>query len=156
MELALLAVGKLRPSYRGAADDYLRRLRHYARLTEVEVREASRAGSIVRQRAEEATRLEQRVPPGATTIALARGGEGWSSPDLARRMAQWQQEARPVVLLVGGSVGLDPALIGRASHRWSLGPLTLPHELARVVVLEQIYRGFTILRGEPYHKGSER
>jgi 23S rRNA (pseudouridine1915-N3)-methyltransferase len=71
-------------------------------------------------------------------------------------MARWQQEARPVVLLLGGSVGLDPALIARASQRWSLGPLTLPHELARVVVLEQVYRGFTILRGEPYHKGSER
>lgn len=156
MELALLAVGKLRASYREAADDYSRRLGHYTRLTEVEVREASRAGSVERQRAEEALRLEQRLPAGATMIALARGGTGWSSPDLARHLARWQQEARPVALLLGGSFGLDPALVARADHRWSLGPLTLPHELARVVVLEQIYRGFTILRGEPYHKGSER
>ena len=56
--------------------------------------------------------------------------------------------------MVGGSNGLDPSLLARADSRWSLGPLTLPHELARVVVFEQLYRAFTILRGEPYHKGS--
>jgi 23S rRNA (pseudouridine1915-N3)-methyltransferase len=58
-----------------------------------------------------------------------------------------------VTLVIGGSRGLDPGFLARASTRWSLGPLTLPHELARVLVLEQLYRGFTILRGEPYHKG---
>jgi len=155
MDLVLAAVGRLRPSYREAADDYLGRLAHYTRMNEVEIREASRAGSVERQRAEEAQRLESRLPAGAVVVALARTGEPWSSTEVSRRLARWQQEGRPVAILLGGSFGLDPAVIARAAHRWSLGPLTLPHELARVVVLEQIYRGFTILRGEPYHKGSD-
>lgn len=60
--------------------------------------------------------------------------------------------ARPLALVVGGSTGLDATALARADHRWSLGPLTLPHQLARLVVLEQWYRAWTILRGEPYHK----
>jgi len=86
-------------------------------------------------------------------VALARDGTPWSSQELARQLERWLLLARPVALVLGGSHGLDPALLARAAHRWSLGPLTLPHELARVVVFEQVYRGFTILRGEPYHKG---
>jgi 23S rRNA (pseudouridine1915-N3)-methyltransferase len=117
------------------------------------VREASRAPSAVAQRAEEAARLEARIGEVSTIVALAREGMGWSSRELARQLERWLLAARPITLLIGGSQGLDPALIGRAHVRWSLGPLTFPHELARIVVLEQIYRGFTILRGEPYHKG---
>jgi 23S rRNA (pseudouridine1915-N3)-methyltransferase len=73
--------------------------------------------------------------------------------ELSRRLAEWQREGRPVALAIGGSHGLAGDLVERADDRWSLGPLTLPHELARVVVLEQLYRAGTILRGEPYHKG---
>jgi 23S rRNA (pseudouridine1915-N3)-methyltransferase len=153
VELVLLAVGKLRPSYRDACDDYLRRLSRYAKAREVEVREASRAPTVAAQRAEEGERLLARRPAGARLIALARQGTPWSSEELARQVARWQQEARPVALVIGGSHGLPPELLASA-ERWSLGPLTLPHELARVVVLEQLYRAFTILRGEPYHKGA--
>jgi 23S rRNA (pseudouridine1915-N3)-methyltransferase len=64
------------------------------------------------------------------------------------------QDARPVALAIGGSRGLAADLLAAADDRWSLGPLTLPHELARVVVAEQLYRALTILRGEPYHKGA--
>ena len=64
------------------------------------------------------------------------------------------EEARPLALVIGGSHGLAPDLLAAAGDRWSLGPLTLPHELARVVVAEQLYRAVTILRGEPYHKGA--
>lgn len=155
MELALLAVGRLRSHYRQAADDYARRIGHYARLTEIEIREASRAGTVARQRSEEADRLRQRLPAGAIMVALARGGSAWSSAELARRLADWQPQGRPVVFVIGGSFGLDAGFTAAAAHRWSLGAITLPHELARVVVLEQLYRGFTILRGEPYHKGGD-
>ena len=84
-----------------------------------------------------------------------RAGEGssWSSEDLARRVDRWRLDARPVAIAIGGSNGLSPDLLADAASVWSLGPLTLPHELARVVVAEQLYRAFTILRGEPYHKG---
>jgi 23S rRNA (pseudouridine1915-N3)-methyltransferase len=153
VELVLLAVGKLRPSYREACDDYLRRLGRYLRVREAEVREASRAPTVAAQRAEEGERLLARRPPGSRLVALARQGTPWTSEDLARQLDRWQREARLVALAIGGSHGLSPELLASA-ERWSLGPLTLPHELARVVVLEQLYRASTILRGEPYHKGA--
>ena len=154
MDLVILAVGRLRPALREVADDYLRRLTRYAGIREIEVREASRAPTVPAQREEEASRLASRVPAGSRLVALAREGQGWSSAELARRADQWRLAARPVTFVIGGSHGLGAALLQRAEWRWSLGPLTLPHELARVVVLEQLYRAFTILRGEPYHKGS--
>ncbi len=153
MDLLLLAVGRLRPSYRESCDDYLRRLSRYAKVKEVEVREASRAPNPGAQRSEEAERLAARIPSGAAVVALAREGSAWSSEELARRVDGWRIAARPVAVVIGGSTGLADGLLSKAGARWSLGPLTLPHELARVVVVEQLYRAFTILRGEPYHKG---
>ena len=153
MEITLLAVGKLRPYYRQACDDYARRLKRYALIREHEVREAGRAPNPATQRAEEATRLEIKIADGSTVVAAAREGTGWSSREFARQLERWLLLARPLVLVIGGSHGLDPAMLARATARWSLGPLTFPHELARVILFEQIYRGFTILRGEPYHKG---
>jgi 23S rRNA (pseudouridine1915-N3)-methyltransferase len=154
VELALLAVGKLRPTLREACDDYLRRLSRYVRVREVEVREAARAPTLASQREQEEARLRARVPGGATVVALAREGRALTSDGLAGQVERWQLAARPVALLLGGSHGLAPELLADADLRWSLGPLTLPHELARLVVLEQLYRAYTILRGEPYHKGT--
>ena len=153
MELWLLAVGKLRPAYREACDDYLRRLGRRAKVHELEVREAARAPTRAVQQAEEAERLRARLPQRARVVALAREGTGWTSTDLARRLERWETDGRPLAFLIGGSTGLDPDLVAKADARWSLGPLTLPHELARVVVAEQLYRAGTIRRGEPYHKG---
>jgi len=153
MDLVILAVGRLRSSYREACDDYLRRLGRYAKVSEVEVREASRAPTVEAQREEEAGRLLARAPAGAGTVALAREGTAWTSEELARRVEGWRIAARPLAFVIGGSRGLSPGLLASAGARWSLGPLTLPHELARVIVAEQLYRAFTIIRGEPYHKG---
>ena len=153
MDIHLVAVGKLRPYYREALDDYAKRLQRYAGFREHEVREASRAPNVGAQRLEEAERLTSRIPGSASVVALARVGAGWTSGDLAKQLERWMLAARPVAFIVGGSHGLEASLIGRAAATWSLGPLTLPHELARIVVAEQLYRAFTILRGEPYHKG---
>jgi len=153
MEIALLAAGRLRPYYREACDDYLRRLTRYARVTEHEVKEAARAATLERQRADEAAALTSRRPAGSALVCLAREGSLWTSEELARRLDRWRLDARPVAVAIGGSNGLSPELLAGADSVWSLGPLTLPHELARVVVVEQLYRAFTILRGEPYHKG---
>jgi 23S rRNA (pseudouridine1915-N3)-methyltransferase len=154
MDIAVVAVGKLRPYYRQACDDYARRLKRYASIREHEIREASRAPTAAVQRAEEAARLEVKIPDGSTVVAAAREGTGWSSRELAWQLERWLLAARPLTLVIGGSEGLGPSMLERATARWSLGPLTFPHELARVIVFEQIYRAFTILRGEPYHKGS--
>jgi 23S rRNA (pseudouridine1915-N3)-methyltransferase len=156
VDIAIVSVGKLRSYYRDACDDYARRLKRYVKISEHEVREASRAPTVAVQLMEEASRLQSKIAQGSLIVALSREGTPWSSRGLATQLERWQAAARPLTLLVGGSVGLDPGLLARANARWSLGPLTLPHELARVVVYEQLYRGFTILRGEPYHKGGER
>ena len=153
MHVHLLAVGRLRPSYREVCDDYLRRLGRSAKVTEVEVKEASRKPTVNARRDEEAGRLLAKAPGGATVVALAREGSAWSSEELAVRLEGWRVAARPIALVIGGSHGLSSGLLAAAAVRWSLGPLTLPHELARVIVVEQLYRAFTILRGEPYHKG---
>ena len=153
MQVALVAVGALRPAFREPCDEYLRRLGRYAEVVVHEVKEAGRVPEGPARRAEEAKRLLAKVPRGGLMVACAREGDPWTSRDLAIRLERWQVASRPLVVLIGGSTGLDETLIARADHRWSLGPLTLPHELARVVIAEQLYRAFTILKGEPYHKG---
>lgn len=152
MHLTLLAVGRLRPAYREAADEYLRRLGRYARADEVEVKEAGKAATDLEARRLEAGRLRDKLSDRAYLVALDREAPPWSSEALARRMEHWELLARPLAILIGGSTGLEAGLIREADERWGLGPLTLPHQLARVVVLEQLYRACTIRRGEPYHK----
>lgn len=151
---AVLAVGRLRACFREACDLYTARLQRQGSWVVQEVREAGKAGTPLVQRREEAKRLRARMPEGSVVVALTRTGGAWTSRALADRVAEWQAGARPVVVLLGGATGLDADLIEQADARWSLGPLTLPHELARVVVVEQLYRAGTILRGEPYHKGA--
>lgn len=152
MHTYLVAIGKLRPAYRALCDDYLRRLGRYTKIEEREVKEAGRVPTSVERRREETSRVEAVLPPRATVVVLDIGGAHWSTDELARRVMQWRDSAASVALIIGGAFGLDPAFTARAAFRWSLGALTLPHELARVIVAEQWYRAWTILRGEPYHK----
>ena len=151
MEWHLLAVGRLRPGFRDACDDYRRRLGRFVRVAEREVREGAGTGDPRRER--EAQALLRGLAPSARLVALDPAGEPWSSGELARRVAAWREGGRPVALALGGADGHGPAVLERAESRWSLGPLTLPHELARVIVYEQLYRAFTILEGHPYHRG---
>ncbi len=152
MQLHVVAVGKLRPALRQVGDDYFRRLRRFIAVSEREVREAGRAGSVDRQRDEEARHILDAVPADADVILVDQGGNAWSSEELAAQLDAWRIAARDVALVIGGAVGVAAAVGERARARWSLGPLTLPHELARVIVIEQLYRASTILRGEPYHR----
>ena len=153
MRLTVVAVGKLRPYFREGCDDYRRRLSRFATVDEVEIREVARLPEA-QQRSREAGRIEERLPPRARVIALAREGPAWTSESLADRLEGWMRAGKPLAFVIGGSHGLTDDLLRRADDTWSLGPLTLPHELARVVVYEQLYRGFTILNRMPYHKGS--
>ncbi len=153
MQLHLVAVGKLRPALREVCDDYLRRLGRFAPVVEREVREAGRAGSVAGQRGEEGKRILDAIPDGVGVIVLDVGGAPWSSEVLAERLDAWRLAARDQAFVIGGAVGVGADVVARADASWSLGPLTLPHELARVIVVEQLYRASTILRGEPYHKG---
>jgi 23S rRNA (pseudouridine1915-N3)-methyltransferase len=151
--LYLAVVGRLRPHFRAAVDEYFARLRRFEPVSEREVKEAGRAGNLIAQRREEARRLRAQVPKEARMVALAIEGRAWSSEQLARQLGRWRESGRDTAFLIGGATGLDPVLVADAEERWSLGPLTLPHELARVVVAEQLYRAATILAGQPYHQG---
>lgn len=152
VRMTVVAVGKLRPAFREAADDYLRRLGRYVPVEEVEVREAGKAVSTAEALRQEGRRLETRLAGARRVVALDRKGTAWSSEELARQLERWRLDGGALTFVVGGSHGLDSAVLAEADQRWSLGPITLPHELARVVLLEQLYRAWTILRGEPYHK----
>jgi 23S rRNA (pseudouridine1915-N3)-methyltransferase len=154
MQLSLIAVGKLRPAFRDACDDYLRRLGRFVPVQEHEVREAGRATGAADSQELESRRLLEAVPAGARVVLLDLDGSRWSSEQLATELERWRHDARDHALLIGGATGVSASLRTRADLRWSLGPLTLPHELARVVVAEQLYRASTILRGQPYHRGA--
>jgi 23S rRNA (pseudouridine1915-N3)-methyltransferase len=141
MRYRLVAVGRVRDTaLRAACDEYLERLRHYARIEEREVKDDGR--------------VLDAVPDASRFIALSRAGEEWTSEELARETARWEQDGRDVTFAVGGADALPPAVLGRAERVWSLSRLTFPHELARVLVYEQLYRAYTIRRGEPYHRGA--
>ena len=152
MEITILAVGKLRSYYRDACAEYAKRLARYASVEEHEVREG-RGNTAAEVERDEGERLLDRLPKRSVLVALAREGSSWTSTDLAGRIERWSVAARPLAFAIGGSTGLGKDFLQAAQYQWSLGPLTLPHELARVVVYEQLYRACTILRGEPYHKG---
>ena len=140
MRYHVVAVGRVKDAaLLAACDEYLGRLRRYARVEEREVKDEARVLGA--------------IPEDARLVALSRGGEPWTSPELARRTARWDQEGRDVALAIGGADGLPRLVLGRAERVWSLSDLTFPHELARLLVLEQLYRAFTIRRGEPYHRG---
>jgi 23S rRNA (pseudouridine1915-N3)-methyltransferase len=147
-------VGRLKERFwRDAADEYLKRLGPYADVRVIEIADRDPARGEERALAEEGADVLRALPPATHVIALEIGGRQMSSEQFSERLSNLGLEGRSdVAFVVGGSLGLAPEVLGRADERLSLGPMTLPHNLARVVVLEQVYRAFKIARGEPYHK----
>jgi 23S rRNA (pseudouridine1915-N3)-methyltransferase len=155
LHLTILAIGKLKERYwRDACDEYAKRLQPYCKLQVSEFNDVdpAKAGGDVRARAQEATSLERALPQGSYTIALDREGREASSEDLAVLIRKLTQQTSHIAFLIGGPTGLDASLLQRADARLSFGPLTLPHNLARVVLFEQLYRAAKINAGEPYHR----
>jgi 23S rRNA (pseudouridine1915-N3)-methyltransferase len=99
-------------------------------------------------------RLLEAVPEGSRLVALSEAGEQWTSEQLADCTARWELDGRDVAFAIGGADALPAAVVQSAERVWSLSRLTFPHELARVIVYEQLYRAYTIRRGEPYHRGT--
>jgi 23S rRNA (pseudouridine1915-N3)-methyltransferase len=102
--------------------------------------------------AEEGEALLAAVPRDAQVIALDGRGSAWSSEQLAEQLKRWRMDGRELAFLIGGADGHADAVLQRADQRWSLGPLTLPHMLVRLVVAEQLYRAAMIVAGHPYHR----
>lgn len=141
MRYRVVAVGRMKdPALRAACDDYLDRLRHYTKLEEREVKDEAR--------------VLEAVPEGSRLVALTRTGEAWTSGQLAEWTGRWEMDGRDVAFAIGGADTLPDDVLRKAERLWSLSRLTFPHELARVVVYEQLYRAYTIRRGEKYHRGS--
>jgi len=138
VKLAVVAVGKIRErDLRSVANDYLARIRRYVRLDEIEVLNDAA--------------LARALPTEATIVALDPAGDALTSSAFSKKLEGWGRRGKgDVAFVIGGAEGIPETLVRSATARLSLSSLTLPHRLARVVLLEQIYRAFTILRGEPY------
>jgi 23S rRNA (pseudouridine1915-N3)-methyltransferase len=151
--IRLVVVGRPRGPLREAAADYEGRLARALRLEVVEVREEPlQRGTVAEVLAREAARIRPHVE-GLRLVCLDRAGDALASEALAELVRDLEETPpQRTAFVIGGSAGIDPALLARADRRLSLGPLTLPHQLARVVLCEQLYRATTILRGEPYHR----
>ncbi len=134
MRIIVLAVGRVRAPYADDVAHYLKLLSGQARVEHVEVREDDH--------------VERRLPPRAFVSLLAADGQALDSVRFSRFLEERRMDGRDLCFVVGGPFGLQ---LERADHRLSLGPMTLPHQLARVVLLEQLYRAHKILKREPYH-----
>jgi 23S rRNA (pseudouridine1915-N3)-methyltransferase len=144
VKVVVIAVGKVKqPGLRAELDDYFGRLRRYCTFSEIELKDGNDA--------EVAARFDKAIPPRAQRIALEVEGRALSSRGLADLVARAEQTAIPALaFLIGGSYGLPERVSRAAEVQLSLSAMTLPHRLARLLLAEQIYRAYTILRNEPY------
>lgn len=155
MKARLIAVGEKPPGWvaEGFAE-YGKRLSHGLPLELIEVAPGVRGKGRDAQRAmsEEGERVLAAMPKNAWVVALDGRGKAWSSEDLSMRLEHWRGQGRDLAFLIGGPEGHAPAVLERADERWSLGPLTLPHMLVRLLLAEQLYRAASMLANHPYHR----
>jgi len=157
MRLVVLAVGRVKGAVADAVAEYEKRAARYWKLDVIEVSQGaagSGGASADQVRAAEGERLLARLPDDLDVVALTRVGERMGSRELAAYLQELGTRSSPgAVFVIGGAYGLDESALRTATKRLSLSAFTLPHEMARLILAEQLYRAGTILRGEPYHKG---
>lgn len=158
-KITVLCVGKLKERfYQEAAAEYVKRLGRHCKLDVVELPESRlpedpSPGEIQRALAAEAAAIREKLPRGGAVIALCIEGKPCSSVELSRRMQELAVSGKSqLTFLIGGSVGLAEDLKRQADWRLSMSPMTFPHHLARIMLLEQIYRAYQIAGGAKYHK----
>lgn len=155
MQLVVISVGKRGPAWlRDAVSDYVRRFPREAALRPVDITPVRRsrdepAGKVLKA---EALKIRAAIPERHRLIALAERGSPINTRGLAGRMRGWMDAGENIAFVIGGPDGLDPGLIDAADESWSLSALTLQHGLARLVLIEQLYRAWTILSNHPYHR----
>jgi 23S rRNA (pseudouridine1915-N3)-methyltransferase len=158
MKLRVLVVGRTSGLFADAVAEYERRAARYWPVEFVEVREepARKGMAPAVLMAVEGVRLLKHVPAGAEIIALTRTGDAWSSRRLATHLEKLAVQGHPgAAFLIGGALGLDASILREANRRMRLSTFTFPHDLARLILAEQLYRAGTIVRNEPYHKGDD-
>ena len=159
MKITVISVGKIKEKYfTGAIEEYAKRLSRYCKLELIEVADektpdGASEGLELQIKEKEGERILQKIPDGAFVVALAIDGKMLDSEELAGQMERWNVGGiSHVVFLIGGSLGLAPTVLKRADYKLSFSKMTFPHQLMRVILLEQIYRSFRIRNHEPYHK----
>ncbi|MGK7295161.1 MAG: 23S rRNA (pseudouridine(1915)-N(3))-methyltransferase RlmH [Candidatus Wenzhouxiangella sp. M2_3B_020] len=150
MKIRVVAIGRSMPDWLGRGwTEYARRMPRQIELELVEV-QSPRGGSEVNDR--EGRALIHRAPRPGIRVALHERGTRWSTRDVADRLERWMMDGDAVSLLIGGASGHSDELLDACDEHWSLGPLTFPHMLVRVILAEQIYRAWTVVSGHPYHR----
>lgn len=155
MQLNVLAVGHRMPAWVTEGwQEYTRRMPPSlsVHLKEIAVAQRGKNADIARLKEQEGQSLLDAVPKGAQIVALELTGKQWSTEQLAANMESWMQDGQDVCFMIGGPDGLSSAVLKAAHQRWSLGQLTMPHPLVRVVLAEQLYRAWTITCNHPYHR----
>ena len=159
MKITLITVGKIKEKYfTDAIAEYAKRLSRYCKLEIIEVADEKTpdgASEVLENqiKEKEGERILSKVPDSAYVMALAIEGKQLSSEELADKMEKWNVGGiSHLVFIIGGSLGLTPKVLNRADYKLSFSKMTFPHQLMRVVLLEQIYRSFRIRNNEPYHK----
>lgn len=155
MKARLIAVGERAPAWVAQGFvDYQKRLSREMPLELVEIEPGVRGKGrdAVRATSDEGARVLAALPKSAHVVALDGRGRTWSSEDLAQRLEHWRGLGRELCVLIGGPEGHAPAVMQRADETWSLGPLTLPHMLVRLIAAEQLYRAVSMLGNHPYHR----
>jgi 23S rRNA (pseudouridine1915-N3)-methyltransferase len=156
MKAVLIAVGERAPDWVASGfAEYQKRLSHWLPLglTEISPGLRGKGRDPNRAIADEGARVLAAIPKQAHVLTLDGRGKAYSSEQLAARLEAWRQGGRDLALLIGGPEGHAPEVIAAADESWSLGPLTLPHMLVRLVVAEQVYRAASLLANHPYHRG---
>ncbi|MBR4080268.1 MAG: 23S rRNA (pseudouridine(1915)-N(3))-methyltransferase RlmH [Clostridia bacterium] len=159
MSISIIAVGKMKEKpYRAMADEYLKRLGRFGKTEEIELPDlpepAASSAAIEKQiKDREGEAILAKIRPSDYVIALTIPGRQWDSPGLSRHMEELMDRGQSsLVFVIGGSLGLSDAVIARANEQLSMSKMTFPHQLARVMLLEQLYRAMKIRAGERYHK----
>ena len=152
MRIRIIWTGKTRDArLRALIEDYAERLSHFVRCEVTELRELRRSDKTGIEK--ETKRISDALRPGSIAVLLDPDGTEWTSQQLAAQVQSWEGNAiKEVAFVVGGPNGFADELKSRADKRWSLSRLTLTHEMARVLLLEQLYRAYTIVHGLPYQK----
>lgn len=155
MKLYLIAVGIHMPSWISEGfKDYQKRLLHPCKLDLISIAASKRNknSNVVQLVAAEEKKILAAIPKQSKKIALDEKGKLWTTRQLAYKLQQWHSDSQDISFLIGGPDGLGIKCLDSAEHIWSLSPLTLPHMLVRIIVAEQLYRAWSLLKNHPYHR----
>jgi 23S rRNA (pseudouridine1915-N3)-methyltransferase len=152
MRLRFIWPGKTKDEHlRALVSEYLKRLSRFARCEVVETREGAASDPAAIEK--ESHRILEAIPARSQMVLLEVKGREWSSPELAAQVQRWENDSvKEVAIVISGPRGVSAEVVARAQEKWRLSRLTLTHEMARVVAVEQLYRAYTINRGLPYQK----